>query len=304
MLFYTVYLDQVFFGNLVMNYAILWATAKLGRTPAGKGRLAAGAALGAAYTLALFIPGCTLLLTVWFKIIASIMIISLTFAPLQPKKFFTCVCVFYLTSFFLGGLIFGIIFYFQPVRIFNINGASLIISKNFWCGLLLGIIAFCVVVKVINPLLQKRVIEKLFKLVLLIKFRGVQVQADAFLDTGNQLTDPMTKQAVIVVEYDVLKPLLPAEVQVLFDEDGELDVWHVLSSLGENPWRSRFSVIPFYSLGRSDGLMLGFRPDEVTFKHRGRLVQIKKVVIAIYHKKIDPGNSYNALIHPRLLEIP
>jgi len=303
MLFYTVYLDQVFFGNLVMNYTILWATAKICRQPAGKGRLVAGATLGAAYTLALFAPGSSLLLTVWFKIIASVMIISLAFTPLQPKKFLTCLCVFYLTSFVLGGLIFGMIFFIQPVRIAGINGINLIISKNFWRGLFLGLIAFGVVVKVINPLLQKRIIEKIFKIVLLIKSQGVQVQVNAFLDTGNQLTDPMTKRAVIVVEYGVLKPLLPAEVQVLFDKAGEPDVWHILGSLGESPWRSRFSVIPFNSLGHSGGLMVGFRPDEVFFIHREQLIQIKKVVIAIYHKKIDPGNSCNALMNPRLLEI-
>lgn len=303
MLLYTVYLDQVFFGNLVMNYAILWATAKLSRTPAGKGRLAAGAALGAAYALALFIPGYNLLLTVWFKMIASVLIIALTFAPLQLKKFLTCLGIFYLTSFVLGGLIFGIIFYLQSVRISSINGISLIISKNFWYGLLLGVIAFGTMVKVINVLLKKRIVEKVFKLGLFIKSQGIQVRVDAFLDTGNQLTDPMTKRAVIVVEYGVLKPLLPAQVQVLFDEAGEPDVWHILSSLGDSPWRSRFSVIPFFSLGQSSGLMVGFRPDEVFIKHHERLVKIKKVVIAIYHKKIDPGNSYNALLHPRLLEI-
>lgn len=33
---YTVYLDQVFLGNMVMNYAILWAASKLSRVPVGK----------------------------------------------------------------------------------------------------------------------------------------------------------------------------------------------------------------------------------------------------------------------------
>ncbi|MCG9968068.1 sigma-E processing peptidase SpoIIGA [Pelotomaculum terephthalicicum JT] len=303
MLFYTVYLDQVFLGNMVMNYAILWATAKLSRTKAVKGRLAAGAALGAAYTLTLFIPGNNVLLTAWFKLIASVLIIALTFAPLQPKKFFVCLGVFYLTSFVLGGLILGIIFYIQPFRISSINGTGLIVSKNFWPGLLLGIIAFGVMVKVISSLLKKRIMEKVFKLGLFIKSQGIQVQVSAFLDTGNQLIDPMTKRAVIVVEYGVLKPLLPAEVQVLFEQAGEPDVWHILSALSENPRRSLFSVIPFNSLGNSGGLMVGFRPDEVFFEQRGHLVQIKKAVIAVYHKKIDPGNSYNALLHPRLLEM-
>ena len=33
---FTVYLDQVFLGNMVMNYIILWAAAKISRVPVGK----------------------------------------------------------------------------------------------------------------------------------------------------------------------------------------------------------------------------------------------------------------------------
>lgn len=302
-MFYTVYLDQVFCGNLVMNYLILWATAKISRTPAGKARLAAGAAFGAAYALALFIPGNSLLFSVWFKMIASIIITALAFAPLRPKKFFLCLGIFYLTSFLLGGLILGMIFYLQPFCLASINGIGLLITEKFWYGTGLGLIAFGVIVKLLTPLLKKQVIEKIFKYVLIVKFQGVKVRVDAFLDTGNQLIDPMTKRAVIVAEYSVLKPLLPAEVQVFFEQAEAPDVWQVLGSLGESPARARFSVVPFNSLGHSGGLMIGFRPDQISFIHRGRLVQIKKVIVAIYHKKIDPGNAYNALMHPRLLEI-
>lgn len=303
MLLYTVYLDQVFFGNLIMNYAILWATAKISRTAAGKVRLIAGAALGAAYTLILFIPGSSLLLTVWFKLIASVLIIALTFAPFRLKEFLICLGTFYLTSFVLGGLVLGLIFYLQPFSLFSVHGAGLVISEKFWYGLLLGAIAFGVAIKTVSHLLEKGIIEKVFRLGIFIQSHGVRVRADAFLDTGNQLTDPLTRRAVIVVEYDVLKPLLPAEVQVYFEQADEPDVWHVLGALGDNPWRSRFSAIPFFSLGRSAGLMVGFRPDEVFFEQEGQPVHINKVIIAIYHKKIDPANAYNALLHPRLLEM-
>lgn len=304
MLSYTVYLDQVFCGNLIMNYLILWATAKISRTPAAQGRLAAGAAVGAAYALTMFIPGYHLLFTVWFKMIASVMITALVFAPLRPKKFLFCLGVFYLNSFLLGGLILGIIFYLQPVRMASVNGAGWLIAENFWFGAGLGAIAFAIIIKWLAPRLKKQVIEKMFKYVLFIKSGAAQVRVDAFLDTGNQLIDPMTRRAVIVAEYSVLKPLLPAAVQVFFEREEAPDVWQVLGSLGKIPERARFSVIPFRSLGHAGGLMVGFRPDQVSFTHRGRLVQMKKVIVAIYHKNIDPGNAYNALMHPRLLEMP
>jgi len=301
MVTYTVYLDQVFLGNLIMNYIILWVAARLSRIPAGAGRLAGGATLGAAYSLALFTPGNSFLLSVWFKIVASLLIVIATFAPVQPQKFLACLGSFYLTSFILGGLVFGMIFFIQPVQTYDLGSTRMINSGYFWPGLLSGLAVFGAAGKGVSALLRSRMLENLFKLVILIKSQGVQVQVDALLDTGNQLRDPVTKQAVIVVEYGVLKPLLPVEMQVLFDEMREPDVWHILGSLGENPWRSRFNVIPFNSLGRTNGLMVGFRPDEVIVMHHQRPVRINKAVIAIYHKKMDSGGSYHALMHPDLL---
>lgn len=299
---YTVYLDQVFFGNLVMNYAILWAAARLSRTPAGKGRLAAGAALGASYALALFIPGNTFLLSIWFKTAVSVIIIAVTFAPLHPKKFLACLGCFYLSSFALGGLTFGMIFYMHSGRITSYSGVGSVIAEHFWPGILLGLGAFWVAGKGLDALLKKGFFENLFKMALLIKSGGEQVKVEALLDTGNQLKDPMTRQPVVVVEYAVLKPLLPAEVQAGFERDGEPDVWGILGSLGENCLASRFSVIPFQSLGRVNGLMVGFRPDQVLIERQERQVRVGRVVIAIYHKRLDSDGSYHALLSPDLLE--
>lgn len=301
MAIYTVYLDQVFFGNFIMNYIILLAAAKLIRTPAGKGRLAAGAVLGALYSLALFIPG-NIFLSVWFKAFASVMITAVTFAPLQLKKFLACLGSFYLCSFVLGGLIFGMIYFIQPVQIAGLNSSSGANPEYFWPGLILGIIAFGAAGKGITNLLQKRFFENIFKIVILVRARGVQVQVDAILDTGNQLIDPMTKQAVIVVEYGVLKPLLPAELQVYYEGPEEPDVWRMLSIMSESPWRSRFGVVPFRSLGCTNGLMVGFRPDEVVIMRQEHQIRVSKVVIAIHHQKMDPANSYHALMHPQLLD--
>jgi stage II sporulation protein GA (sporulation sigma-E factor processing peptidase) len=136
---------------------------------------------------------------------------------------------------------------------------------------------------------------------LLIRSGGEQVSAEAFLDTGNSLKDPLTRRPVIIVEYAVLKPLLPREAQLCFDKGGEPDVWGFLGSLGGNRSASRFSAVPFHSLGNVNGLMVGFRPDEVLIERHGQFVSTGKVVIAICHKRLDPGGSYNALLSPELL---
>lgn len=298
---YTVYLDQVFLGNLVMNYAILWSAAKLGRAPAIKWRLAAGAALGAIYSLVLFFPGNNFLLSVWFKTAASVLITAAAFAPLKLRKFLTCLGCFYLTSFALGGLTLGMIFFTHSGRVTSYNGVGRVIAEHFWPGIFLGLAAFWAAGKGIAAVIKNGFFENFFRMNLLIKSGGEQIKVDAFLDTGNQLKDPMTKHPVVVAEYSVLRPLLPEEARTCFEKDGEPDVWGFLGSLGEKRYASRFTAVPFQSLGNANGLMVGFRPDEVVIERQGKQIQVGKVVIAIYHKKLDPGGNYHALLSSELL---
>ncbi len=298
---YTVYLDQVFLGNLVINCAILWAAAKLARVPAAKWRIAAGAALGAFYSLALFIPGSIFLLSVWFKTAASVIIAAVVFAPLRPKKFLVCLGCFYLTSFALGGLTLGLIFFIHSGRVVDYNNAAAVVAEGFWPGIFLGLAALWGAGKGIVGLAKKGHFDSLYKMNMIIKSSGGEVNVEAFLDTGNSLKDPLTGRPVIVVEYAAIKTLLPEGLRSCFEKEGGPDVWEILGSLSGNSEASRYSAVPFQSLGNANGLMVGFRPDEVHIDSCGRFVRLGPVIIAIHHKRLDPGGNYNALLGPDLL---
>ncbi|BAF60028.1 MAG: sigma-E processing peptidase SpoIIGA [Pelotomaculum sp.] len=298
---YTVYLDQVFLGNAVMNYAILWAASKLSRTPASRGRLVAGACLGAAYSLSLFVPGMEFFLSAWFKAAFSVVIAAAVFAPLPPVKFLTCLGCFYLASFVLGGLVFGMIFFTHQGRVAGSGSAVEVIAEHFWPGIVLGLAAFWTAGRGFSALVKKGCFDGLFKIPLSVKSEGKQVKLEALLDTGNHLKDPLTRHPVVVVEYAALKPLLPPEVQACFEKEGEPDVWQILNLLGEKRFAGRFSAVPFQSLSRIGGLMVGYRPDEVIIEQKGRQLRAEKVVLAIYHSSLDPGNSYHALVGPELI---
>ncbi|TEB17986.1 Sporulation factor SpoIIGA [Pelotomaculum sp. FP] len=300
---YKVYLDQVFLGNLVMNYAILWAAAKLSRVPVHTARLVAGAALGAAYALAVFIPGAGFLQSVWFKTVISAGIVAVAFSPVTVRMFLTCLGCFFLASFTLGGLAIGIIFYLNSGRLSSWDGIGKVIEGNFWPGILLGLIALWAAGRGFAALLKKGKFENLFRIPILINSGGKQVRVEALLDTGNQLKDPLTQSPVVVVEYNSLKSLLPEQVQAGLERDGEADIWNILGSLSEGSLSSRFSAVPFQSLGRANGMMLGFRPDEVVIERQGKLARPGRVVVGIYRNKLDPEGSYHALLGPNVLEL-
>lgn len=300
---YKVYLDQVFLGNLVMNYAILWAAAKLSRSSIPGTRLLAGAALGAFYALAVFIPGAGFLQSIWFKTMASAIIVAVTFYPLTVRRFLIYLGCFFLASFTLGGLTIGMIFYLHSGQLSGWGSVGKVLSSNFWPGILLGLIALWAASNGFAALLKKGKFENLFRIPVLIKSGGKQVRVEALLDTGNQLKDPMTQNPVVVVEYDYLKSLLPEEVKSGIERDGEANVWDILGSLSESSHISRFSAVPFQSLGRANGMMLGFRPDEVVIERQGKLARPGRVVVGICRNKLDPEGSYHALLGPNVLEL-
>ena len=53
-----VYLDQVFVLNLCVNYLLLRGTARLGASAVRRRRLLLAAGAGAAYAVAVYLPGC------------------------------------------------------------------------------------------------------------------------------------------------------------------------------------------------------------------------------------------------------
>jgi stage II sporulation protein GA (sporulation sigma-E factor processing peptidase) len=217
--------------------------------------------------------------------------------------FLTCLGCFFLASFTLGGLALGMIFYLNSGLMVSWEGISKVIAGNFWPGILLGLIALWAAGNGFVALLKKGKFENLFRVPILINSGGQQVRVEALLDTGNQLKDPMTQNPVVVVEYHSLKSLLPEEVQAGLEQDGEADIWSILNSLSESSIASRFSAVPFQSLGQANGMLLGFRPDEVIIERQGRLTRPGRVVVGIYRNKLDPEGSYHALLGPNVLEL-
>ncbi|MDK2789208.1 MAG: hypothetical protein PWP07_2453, partial [Epulopiscium sp.] len=55
----------------------------------------------------------------------------------------------------------------------------------------------------------------------------------------------------------------------------------------------------FSSLGMPNGMLVGFRPDQVeVIEHDNTSTVLKDVVIGIYNQRLSKDNRYQALLHP------
>ena len=115
------------------------------------------------------------------------------------------------------------------------------------------------------------------------------ISLTALVDTGNTLTDPATGRPVLVVEADSVGPLLPPSVRPvpadLRDPAGALERM-------EDPWRRRFRLLPYRSVGVDQGLLLALRLDKVQVDGEDR----GPMLAALSPTPVSDGGAYQALL--------
>jgi len=198
---------------------------------------------------------------------------------------------FYLLSFLLSGIHWGLD---------TLNRRYFQLEINFWWRfwghltliLILGELGWGVV--------HRRLWDRICLYPIEISWDGKAINLNALLDTGNRLHDPLTKVPVVIIEFNQIKQLLPAEVVQLIEKmsSGELDGDWILP----NAWKERVRILPFKSIGRENGILIGFRPDSLKIWQKQRAITNNHVVVGIYNRQLSPEGAFQALIPPAVLQ--
>lgn len=295
-----IYVDMLFIINFIMDYIALWATARLSQIRCVPWRLATAACLGSLYSIVVLLPGLSFLTALWVKFLVSLLMLGAAFIPFHLKKFGQVLLYFYLIAFTMGGTVLGFIYLMSN---FSINPAfSNIPIPYLWLTLGLGT-AF-LLGKWGVPYLKKTFLRDLLRVPVIIKVSGRQLKITGLVDTGNQLVDPLTGAPVVIVEHEVLAPYLPPNTRDFFGGGGELDIAKLSRSLQEDGEVLPFRLIPFTTIGKHHGMLVGFRPEEITILAGDQKIRNTNVVIGLYNRRLSPRGAYRALIHPDLLHAP
>lgn len=298
-----VYADTLFLINLVMNYIILWTTGKLVSLPIRIWQLLLGASIGAVYSIFILLPNFIYLNSLIVKMLLAVTIPLVSFYPLKLRTFFKVLGYFYLSSFLAGGTAMALIYFtsHSPYLSYLGKGFTFTNRYNVWT-MLITIVIVILLVHLIRLARKRKDIEDLFAIPITIQVADQKIHLQAMVDTGNQLRDPLTGTPVIIVEYQALVSIMPEEVKKIFSEMEENNLEVIYGLLSTSQWYSRFRLIPFSSLGKSNGMLLGFRPDQVTLEENGQITKISKVIIGIYGKSFSLEGQYQALLHPEIFQ--
>ncbi len=298
-----VYVDIVFLVNFGVDFFILWLTGKLTALKKGIARLLLGAFFGALYSLAIFLPGGGTLASGYAKVACSVIMLLLAFAPFSWRVFFKGMALMYLVSFAVGGCVVAFVYLVDnsAYGLQVINGAGILQTGLSYHLLLAGMIVVMVSgwygVHYINKNQLGR--NLLYSLTIAVLQKKVTIKA--LLDTGNQLSEPFTKKPVVIVEAKYLQDVLPQDVVKALARNDDFFLQAVQEKSAQE-WVPRFCMIPYSSVGRENGLLLGIRPDYIEINKGGKRVIKRDVIVGLVGRAINKEGRYQAILHPEVLK--
>ncbi len=284
----TVYVDVVLLENLCMNYIILFGTGYIIKLKIKHWRILVSSSIGAVYAILAYMGIFPLYANIVVKIILSICMVYIAFNPKNIKAIIKELALFYLVSFALGGCAFALLYIVRPQDIFMKDGVY-IGTYPLKIALLGGVVGFIityVAFKVVKTRMNKN--ELIYEIVL--KINEKELTTKVMLDTGNMLKDPISNNPVVLIEKKILYNILPKEL--LENTKNMLGGDFKNNEDLENEYRTRLRIIPFTSVGKQNGMMLGIKVDEIKIITDIDEIINTNAIVCVYEKEFSKRGKY------------
>ncbi len=289
----TIYLDVIFLENIVINYIILYVTGLISKSIINQKKILLGATIGAIYSIIYYLLRLKIYSSFIIKIILSIVIIYVAFNSNNFKELLKKVLLFYLTSFVFGGAAIAIIYMANSQNITILNGV--LVGSYTLKTILIGIIVAYFTTIIAFKILKAKISKKDLICDISITLNNKEIKTKAMIDTGNLLKEPITNLPVIVMEHILLYDVIPKEI---LDNINELlggDFKNIPESIKEE-YLSKLKVIPYSSLGKQNGMLLGIKGENLIVNLKEETKKIDKIIIGIYNKSLTKKGEYRSLL--------
>ena len=275
-----------------MNYIILLASGLILKQKIKHIRLIISSLLGAIYSIIAYMSILEIYSSIILKVILSIIIVYIAYNPQNLKKMWKELLIFYLTSFVFGGVAFALIYILKPQDILMRNGLFLG-TYPLKTVILGGIIGFLIMTTAFK-LVKTKISKKDMFCEIEIKLNGKIIETNAMIDTGNLLKEPFTNTPVIVVEHTLLYNCLPKEILNNLNEILGGDFEKVPEEIKQQ-YISKLKLIPFSSLGKQNGMLIGIKPEYIKIKQDEKETKKENVIIGLYNNSLTKKGEYRAI---------
>lgn len=285
----TIYLDILILTNLFVTYFLLQSTKALLHRKTSKKRLFVAALLGGVSATIILLPPLPGVLYAGVKLMLSFVLCWVGFGTGSLKLQIKTLLAFYSINFLYAGLMMAIWQFASPMGMQVRNGVAYF-NLSAMILLLSTLLAYLGLQLATHLLAKTPQQDQLFEVQ--INCDGKAVLAEAFLDTGNQLTDFMTGLPVVFCELALLREMMPPDVFAAF-EAGNVE------QLENTLWRKRVRMLPLSSV-TGEGIVTGFKPEELLVHFPSGAVSVKEGIVAVSQHPLSRG-EFSMLIGPSLL---
>lgn len=267
-----IYIDVIFFENFVIDYLILYSTCSIGKIKIRRERIILSSIIGAAYAIFMLTIFQKILTNIFLKILLSFIMIFIICYPQKLKKMCKMLLLFYVITVSFGGATYAFLNNVSHEKVYFYKG---IIIGNYSLILIFSS-AIIAMIALKNAFKNNK--EKLkwsdFLCTLIFDIGKIRIKTKAFIDSGNTLIYKKTNEKVIVIDKRIID---------------------INSLLKQNNLSTKIRWIPFSTIGKKNGMMMGIKCDRaVIIKNDGSRLNIKDVILGLYDKKIS--KNYSALI--------
>lgn len=273
-----IYVDSLLLLNFAVNYLILLSAVRVSGHPFSRLRLMLGAAIGAAYALAVLFPGFQFLAGLGGKLLVVTVMVLAAFGAHK-------------SSIRLGLMVLGASLAFAGAAILASSlGSGIMVT---W-GTVYAPLDFKTLILVTGltyggvSLVYRRTAARTRRHIASarVTMEGRSLELNCLMDTGNSLTDPMTNRPVTVLDRSVFTRLLPG-----LDSRALEDPATAVQAIMERYPNASPRLIAFSSLGLSQGLLAAVKCRELVIDGRSQT----GAIIALAPNPVSDNGSYEAI---------
>ena len=228
-----IYLDRLFGLNLLLDYCLMLASARVCGVVLRRGRYLLAALTGALYAAVMVLPGCGWLGSGAMKLALGAAMALIAFGG--EAHWARCAVVFFAVSAAFGGAVYA---------------ASMLAGVSPGSGALVTVsgrvlvLSFAVCYAAVSTVFRRRAKTAAREVrTVTVTLAGRSTTVRALRDSGNDLHDPVSGLPAAVVEHDAVQAL------------------SVLGALPE--CTGRVVLLPYRAVGVTGALLPAFRPDSV-----------------------------------------
>jgi stage II sporulation protein GA (sporulation sigma-E factor processing peptidase) len=270
-----VYVDILLLENFVVNFFIMYIVMQTMRLSFKLKFIILSSGLGSLYVLTLLLPQLKVFTLLPFKLLTAFIMVILVIKPLNIWMLLRGTVLYIFYSMLLAGFIVFIELNNQTSYLEGMLYGKFSYKGSLIKGVLIAAMIIYIALDRLVVFIKDRRDMTNFTYTIEVGFCNCNSRINAFLDTGNELREPVTNLPVIIVERNILKELD-------LKEDNKM-------------------YIPYKVLNGIPAKIEAFKPTYIKLYQDENNYKYVNAVIGLCDGKLSELNDYNALLSRGIL---